>query len=48
MGAAEKLPERFTYADYCKWPEDGHWELIEGVAHAMAAPSRQLALSSAV
>lgn len=40
MGAAEKLQEHFTYADYAKWPEDERWELIEGVAYAMAAPSR--------
>ena len=28
----------FTYADYCAWPDDERWELIEGVAYAMAAP----------
>ncbi|MDD5392041.1 MAG: Uma2 family endonuclease [Thiothrix sp.] len=31
--------EHFTYADYCKWSEDERWELIDGVAYAMAAPS---------
>ena len=30
----------FTYADYCAWPEDERWELIDGEAYAMAAPSR--------
>jgi len=30
----------FTYADYCDWPEDERWELIDGEAYAMAAPSR--------
>ncbi len=40
MGAAEQLQQHFTYADYAKWPEDERWELIEGVAYAMAAPSR--------
>jgi len=31
----------FTYADYCRWPEDERWELIDGEAYAMAsAPSR--------
>jgi Uma2 family endonuclease len=28
----------FTYADYCHWPDDERWELIDGVAYAMAAP----------
>jgi len=41
MGAAEKLQEYFTYADYAKWSEDERWELIDGVAYAMSAPSRQ-------
>ncbi len=41
MGAAEQLPQHFTYADYAKWPEDERWELIDGVAYGMAAPSRQ-------
>ncbi len=26
---------KFTYADYQKWPEDEHWELIDGEAYAM-------------
>ncbi len=31
----------FTYGDYCDWPEDERWELIDGVAYAMTpAPSR--------
>ena len=45
MGA---LPEaepnrRYTYADYKNWElkEGERWELINGVAHAMAAPSRR-------
>ena len=41
MSAAQQLQERYTYADYAKWPEGEHWELIDGVAYAMAAPSRQ-------
>ena len=28
----------FTYADYRAWPDDERWELIDGVAYAMAAP----------
>lgn len=30
----------FTYADYCGWPDDERWELLDGEAYAMAAPSR--------
>ncbi len=40
MSAAPQLEERYTYADYAQWPESEHWELIDGVAYAMAAPSR--------
>lgn len=40
MGAAEALAAHFTYADYRTWPATERWELIEGVAYAMAAPSR--------
>jgi Uma2 family endonuclease len=28
---------RYTYSDYLTWPEDTRWELIGGVAYAMAA-----------
>ena len=28
----------FTYADYCGWPDDQRWELIDGEAYAMTAP----------
>ena len=31
-------PAEFTYRDYCRWPEDERWELLDGVAYAMAAP----------
>jgi Uma2 family endonuclease len=32
----------YTYGEYCSWPEDQRYELIDGVAYAMApAPSRQ-------
>lgn len=30
--------ERFTYKEYQNWPEDEHWELIDGEAFAMAPP----------
>ena len=33
--------ERLSYKDYCKWTDDGHWELIDGVEYDMSpAPSR--------
>ena len=40
MDAAEKLPDRYTYVDYCNWPENERWELIDGEAFALAAPNR--------
>jgi Uma2 family endonuclease len=31
----------FSYGDYCQWPEEERWELIDGEAFAMApAPTR--------
>lgn len=38
---ARKLDETFTYGHYRQWPDDERWELIDGVAWAMAAPSLQ-------
>ncbi|SDE81807.1 Uma2 family endonuclease [Sporomusa acidovorans] len=29
----------YTYADYLNWPENERWEIIDGVAYAMAPPS---------
>ncbi len=40
MNAALKLVTKYTYADYCNWSEDERWELIDGEAYAMFAPSR--------
>ncbi|SJM91614.1 conserved hypothetical protein [Crenothrix polyspora] len=40
MNTAKKLQQSYTYADYCQWPEDEHWELLAGVAYAMTAPTR--------
>lgn len=31
----------YSYADYLSWPEDERWEIIEGKAYALAAPSRE-------
>lgn len=37
-----KPARRWTYADYLTWPEGERWELIDGVAYAMApAPTRR-------
>jgi len=34
MGQPLRKPATiFTYADYCRWPDDERWELIEGVAY---------------
>jgi len=48
MPQARKDAERpFTYADYCSWPENKRWELIDGVSYDMTpAPSRQHSLIS--
>jgi Uma2 family endonuclease len=35
MGPARRDLERHTYGDYLAWPEDGRYELIDGVAYAM-------------
>ena len=36
----KKADHKFTYKDYCSWPDDERWELIGGVAYDMSpAPS---------
>lgn len=40
MSVAVNREVLYTYADYAHWPEDQRWELIDGVAYAMAAPQR--------
>jgi hypothetical protein len=38
---ARDSQQHFTYADYCTWPNDQRWELIDGRAWDMSpAPSR--------
>lgn len=38
----EKTDHKFTYKEYCLWPDDERWELIDGVAYDMcAAPVRK-------
>jgi len=36
MALPKATDQRFTYADYRQWPADERWELIDGVAYAMA------------
>ena len=36
---AVKLDDTFTYGQYRSWPDGKRWELIEGVAWAMSAPT---------
>jgi Uma2 family endonuclease len=40
LPASARPGERFSWADYQSWPDDERWELIDGIAYAMApAPS---------
>lgn len=42
MGLPRRDIEHHTYADYCSWPDDIRYELIDGVAYAMGpAPVRR-------
>ena len=36
---AYKPEEYYTYADYITWDDDKRWELINGIAYAMSAPT---------
>lgn len=41
MPQAATRTGHFSYGDYCQWPDDERWELIDGEAFAMApAPTR--------
>jgi len=41
MTQAAYKSNHFTYADYCTWPDEERWELIDGEAYAMSpAPAR--------
>ena len=31
--------QRYTYDDYCTWDDSERWELIDGIAYAMAPPA---------
>ena len=42
MGLPQPKAPHYRYADYRRWPDDARYELIDGVAYAMApAPSRR-------
>ncbi|MCF8150213.1 MAG: Uma2 family endonuclease [Burkholderiaceae bacterium] len=42
MGLPRRDIEYHTYAEYCSWPDDVRYELIDGVAYAMGpAPVRR-------
>ena len=36
---ALKHDRTYTYADWLEWPEGERWEIIDGAAHMMSAPS---------
>ncbi|MSR12988.1 MAG: Uma2 family endonuclease [Gammaproteobacteria bacterium] len=36
MGLARRDDERHTYGDYCTWSDNRRYELIDGIAYAMA------------
>ncbi|WP_040411709.1 Uma2 family endonuclease [Desulfosporosinus sp. OT] len=38
---APKDNNRYTYAEYLMWSEEERWELLDGVAYNIAAPSRR-------
>jgi Uma2 family endonuclease len=41
MGLPLRDAKHHTYAEYCTWPDDARYELIDGIAYAMApAPAR--------
>lgn len=37
----QKDNRRYTYEEYLTWSEDERWELLDGVAYNIAAPSRR-------
>jgi Uma2 family endonuclease len=39
MAMPLKKSGEFTYKDYMSWPESERWQLLDGVAYAMAPPS---------
>ena len=42
MADLPKKEGTYTYADYCTWPDEERWELLDGVAYDMSpAPTRK-------
>ena len=41
MSLPRRDEHRHTYADYCSWPDQPRYELIDGVAYAMTGPARR-------
>jgi len=39
MARPRTKPGEFSYRDYLAWPESERWQLLDGVAYAMAPPS---------
>ncbi len=40
MPIPKEKNEKFTYRDYCQWPDEERWEIIDGIAYDMSpAPS---------
>lgn len=40
--SARTTDQHFTYGDYCRWPDDERWELIDGQPFSMCpAPTRR-------
>ncbi|MDR2572559.1 MAG: Uma2 family endonuclease [Oscillospiraceae bacterium] len=33
------VPERYTYSDYASWDDENRYELIDGIAYMMSAPT---------
>lgn len=38
---SQKDNNSYSYADYLKWSDDKRWELLDGIAFNIAAPSRR-------
>ncbi|SDG42463.1 Uma2 family endonuclease [Desulfosporosinus hippei] len=37
----QKDDKKYTYAEYLKWTDGQRWELLDGIAYNIAAPSRR-------